>query len=220
MGFKSQIIQRSEVSKIFFPTLSTLYQIMPNFGGRETLLLQIQKITNMSLQLKTMTKGILALAMIVTLMSCGKDDEGPAYEFIDQPLQGKIGGVDFMMKDGKVEEGFFEEDGWFIEIYGETEVADACDVEIAETNYLFFNIPLEVGLYKLYFKLSTFEGQLVNLYDVEGEDMQNLASSGAIEILSVSETDVTGRMDARFNNQNTVNGNFTVAFCPVEVVVD
>jgi len=174
----------------------------------------------MTRRLNTLSKGLLALLTIGTLISCGKDDEGPAYEFIDQPLQGKIGGVDFMMKDGKVYEGFFEEDEWYVEIYGENEPAAACDVEIAEKNYLFFNVPLEVGLYKLYFKLSTFEGQLVNLYDVEDDDSQNLASEGAIEILTISDTEVTGRLDARFNNQNRVNGNFTVNFCTTPVLTD
>ena len=49
-----------------------------------------------------------------------------------------------MMKDGKVEEGFFEEDGWFISIFEEDEVPEACEVGSAEKNCLFFNIPLEV----------------------------------------------------------------------------
>ena len=44
--------------------------------------------------------------------------------------------------------------------------------------------------------------------------MQNLVSEGAIEILTVSETEVTGRMDARFNNANFVDGNLTVSYRP------
>jgi len=216
MGFILRINSAAKLVKSSCLFRFTTHQIPQILGGIRSLKRPMQN----HIKMNKIMKGVIGILALAFLVSCGNDESGPAYEFIDQPLQGKIGGVDFMMKDGKVEEGIFEEDGWFISIYGEDEVPEACEVSSAEKNYLFFNVPLEVGIYKLYFKLSTFEGQLVNLFDIEDEDMQNLASEGAIEILSISETEVTGRMDARFNNQNAVNGNFTVSFCTEEVLID
>jgi hypothetical protein len=65
----------------------------------------------------------------------------------------------------------------------------------------------------LKFELNDFENSVVvNLFEEEGY-VNNLASTGAVEILSISETQVSGRIDARIDDESFVNGNFTVNIC-------
>ena len=148
-------------------------------------------------------------------ISCGDDDAGPNYEFKDQILQGKIEGKTYQFKDGYFEESFFEEDKFSIQMYDVNEPDDACDVFSSDFVQVFFSIPKEVGLYKLKFNLSTFTGQTATLYDPD-ESLNVIATEGAIEILTISETEITGRMDARADNRNFVNGDFSVISCQIE----
>lgn len=77
---------------------------------------------------------------------------------------------------------------------------------------MFFTVPNEVGLYKLSFDLGSFSGQTVTLFDQQTV-LNTIATTGAIEILTITDTEVTGRVDARADKDNFVNGNFTVSFC-------
>src|SRR5690606_40977769 len=52
----------------------------------------------------------------------------------------------------------------------------------------------------------------VTLFDDE-EVMNVIATEGAVEITSVTDTHVTGRIDARADEDNFISGNFTVALC-------
>ena len=155
----------------------------------------------------------ISLISLLIITSCDKDDNGPAYNFKDQILQGSIEGKTFVMKDGYFEESFFDETEYSIEIHDENEPEDACAVFSSEFPQVFFSVPKAVGLYKLKFDLANFSGRTVTLYDPDGS-INNIAVAGAIEVLSISETTLTGRLDARMNKDNIVNGNFTVILCP------
>jgi hypothetical protein len=58
-------------------------------------------------------------------------------------------------------------------------------------------------------------GQTFTLYD-ESENMNFICAEGAIEILEIDPVGftVTGRVDARSDDDNHVNGNFTMAYAP------
>lgn len=158
---------------------------------------------------------IVSLCSIILFSSCGDDDSGPSYSFIDQNLQGVIDGISFTSQGGNFEEGF-EEGKFSVSIYDISEEGDICDVFGTESVFVLFSIPEEVGLYELSFDLSSFSGQTVTLVNPNGANgipQNNIASTGAVEILTVSDTEITGRMDARFDGDNNVNGNFTLIFC-------
>lgn len=161
----------------------------------------------------------LGLFSVLFISSCGSDDEsGPSYAFIDQNLQGIIDGISFESKGGYFDEGF--ESGTFsIRIYDTSEEGNVCDIFGSEFVSILFSIPDEVGLYELSFNLESFSGQTVTLLNPNGEGgvpQNNIASIGAVEILTISETELTGRMDATLDAENTVNGNFTIIFCTEE----
>jgi len=158
---------------------------------------------------------LLVLVMLTSLaISCSDDDEsGPSYNFEDQNLQGKIDGEDFILGDGRGEISFFEDDQLSIDLYHSDEPEDACDVLNSDFVYAFFTIPDEVGIYELFLDLENFEGQTVTLFNPDGT-LNNIATEGAVELTSITDTEVSGRIDARMDDDNFINGNFTVEFCP------
>jgi hypothetical protein len=144
-----------------------------------------------------------------TCDNAGSDD----YSFIDQDLQGKIGGVTWKW-EGTENGGLGEEslDGNLdIEIYGiAAESGDPCHP-----------LAFEATSYKVFFTITVAPVNAVGLYEGHCVTMSNgvtdyICSQGTVEILSVSATPgelVTGRVDANLNDNSTVNGNFTVTYC-------
>lgn len=154
---------------------------------------------------------LLLIGLSAIVLSCG-DDEKPAYSFKNQDLSGKIGNAAWEYGDGYAEIYGMENDSQlqidlFIEVDGE-----GCDV-IPEGNEVLFTVPNKVGVYKLKADLNDLENSLVvNLFEEE-TTMNHLASRGAIEILSITESQVTGRIDATVDDANLINGSFTVSIC-------
>ena len=162
--------------------------------------------------------NLLLSSLALTLFTCdnaGRDN----YNFIDQDLQGKIGGVAWKW-EGTEKGGLAEEslDGNLdVEIRHITaEGGNPCDpLAFIDTDYkVSFKIlkapASAVGLYEL----GSDTGTYVTMYDGVSN---HICSQGAVEILSVSATPaglVAGRMDVTLNDNNTINGNFTVTYCP------
>lgn len=156
----------------------------------------------------------LLLSSTALLLSCSDDDEkGPSYSFKNQDLQGKIEGGSWTYADGYVETTTIEGVESLSVNLMLAQVDGACRNFSIEGDQVFFTVPNEVGVYKLKFDLSTFSGQTVTLFDTETV-LNTIATEGAIEILTITDTEVTGRVDARYDKTNYVNGNFTVSFCP------
>ena len=169
--------------------------------------------------MKKLLSAILLGAIVFT--SCTKKETPEpsqnnttlGYNFIDQPLQGKIEGVNWNVEFGIVEyETFFDGD-YFFSLYN---VADTnhCDGNDPNTDYVLFAISNpEVGI--IDFENSS---QSVTLYDKETQNNIG-AFFGAIEILTIDTTNtmtITGRMDVRETNSsstNYMNGNFSVTYC-------
>ncbi|WP_420318725.1 hypothetical protein [Ekhidna sp.] len=156
-------------------------------------------------------------ALILSLSSCGSDDDEPSagYDFIDQNLQGTIDGLPFVFGEGTFEASFFTEGDISLDFHhADEQFDDVCGfIGFGDQLKVFFEITNEVGLYELFINLNTFEGQTVTLYNPEGQ-VHNIATFGAVEILTITDTQLTGRMDARMDAENSVNGNFTLVFCP------
>lgn len=152
----------------------------------------------------------LLLAAAIAFTSCGDDDKNdPSFKFKNQDATGKINNAAFTYADG-----YADVDAEMIRITLTLEQAeDICDMGFAEGNTVSFDIDNEVKLTKLWFDLSTWEGNTVTLYQEEGSG-NYIATEGAVEILSITETEVTGRIDARLDSESFINGNFSVQRCP------
>lgn len=169
--------------------------------------------------MKNYFKNLLVIStffLTLLITSCNKDeDNGASYSFKDQNLQGLIEGIAFDFKDGTASEGF-EEGELFIKLINETEPSEeACEAFGTEKVNVIFSIPNQVGIYELSFSFSGSSNQTVSLVDNESDEipLTVVATLGAVEILSISENQITGRMDARADGSSFVNGNFTADFC-------
>ena len=163
------------------------------------------------------TTLLLLPSFLLFAVSCSKDDEadGPSYEFIDQNAQGTIDGISFSFQTGTAEDSFFNEEELSIDLYDESEdITDVCDFfGFGDAVRVFFSIPNTVGLYELSFSFDDAEnGRTVTMFN-PAKTLNIIATEGAVEILSISDTEVSGRLDIDAGEGNEVNGNFTVTIC-------
>lgn len=155
--------------------------------------------------------SFLLFGFAAVLFSCG-EDEKPAYSFKNQDLSGKIGNTEWTYTDGYAEiYGTGDDSQISVDLFQQAEGEGCSAFPIG--NEVFFSMPNKVGVYKLKLDLDNFESsKIVTLYEEEGS-VNNLASTGAVEITSISDTQVTGKIDARLDGENFVNGNFSVSIC-------
>lgn len=158
-----------------------------------------------------MIRSAFVLLMTSVLFSCGGDDDDKKYSFKDRDLSGKIGGSPWAYADGYSDIS----SGTASITLTLAQDEEGCSIGFAEGNQVFFDVPAETGLYLLKFDLSgSTDNQTVTLLEIDGF-VNNIATEGAIEILSITETTITGRIDAHIDGDNTVNGNFAVTICPL-----
>ena len=156
-------------------------------------------------------RKLLFISSIIIFSSCSKDeDNGPAYEFLDQDLQGTIDGEAFVFGDGIVSSS----DGELsFDLLSDMETESACEqFGFGDFVSVFFTIPEAEGIVELSLNLQSFEGQTVTMFNPE-TSLNVIATEGAVEITSITETSVSGKMDVKYDGENFVNGNFTAVFC-------
>jgi hypothetical protein len=139
---------------------------------------------------------VIGLLPLIALISCAPGGSG--YNFIDQPLQGKIGGSAWQLDSGAASEPFADGNLW-ISLY---------DVGGAGEDRVFFVTAKNVGLREF-----SFGGEEVTLIDMPGNNNM-ICYEGALDIQTIDPIGhvVTGRIDARFDADNYVNGNFTATY--------
>ncbi len=144
---------------------------------------------------------LATIASTLLLSACG----GGGSKYIDQDLAGKIGGADFTYVSGSAKIDSFDSTKLSI-VLGAVAPADPCD-DFANfgTSKVMTSVPDEVQANTL--GLS----QTVTLFD---GTTNAIATEGEIEVLTRSSTEVQGRLRAKIDSDDEVNGNFTVVFCP------
>jgi hypothetical protein len=163
-----------------------------------------------------MRTKILSLFLIVAF-GCSKTEETPSstYEFKNQDVTGKINKVAWTYADGYADVS--SSSGSEPRVRVSLVLAQSkkgCDIFLATGNQVVFSLPAKVGLYKLSFNLNGGTGYTATLLENATIPNNLIASDGAIEILTLTSTEITGRMDARYDGESFVNGNFKVAICP------
>lgn len=166
------------------------------------------------------SKYLLFTAILgFALTSCNKDDDSsddttptsPNYEFKNQNLQGQIGGNAWEFSSGSADKGFFGATDTLSADFSNKLIPDPCAVFITG-NKLIGNIPLTVGIHELNLNASLFSGYTFTIYDTV-DNINYIATKGAVEVLTISETEITGQMDIRYDNENFVNGKFSIERC-------
>ena len=160
-------------------------------------------------QLRHIKFSLVLFLTSLIISSCGDDDSGPSFSFKDQNLQGTIDGKPFEFGDGTVDTLEIQGESLYFNLFDSGEPIDnVCNIfGFGEEVNLFFYVPVAVGVYELGPQTRT-----VTLFD-PAQTLNIIVSSGAVEILSISEDEVTGRIDARFDGNSSVNGNFSAVYC-------
>lgn len=150
-----------------------------------------------------------------SLMSCNSDEDEQqdecTPEFSTSAATGVFMGDNFTFVEGTAEEDFANSAHFRIVLYGEPVSGDACDGFNFDKpdSTIIFSVPMEVGLYDLGVDYSvTF-----NDASVTNEVNADVSLCGAVEIVSVNDTQVTGRLDVEANADSELNGTFTLERC-------
>jgi len=152
---------------------------------------------------------------ITCFSSCSKDDDDKAsYEFKDQVMQGQFEGEDWILKAGTAKKSPFEDNYLSLSFYT-MESDSPCNDWNLKGNRAMCSVPNKVGIYELKFGFDGEESQTITLYH-EASQMNNIATEGAIEItlIDIENGVVKGKIDAKADDKNFVNGNFTLTYCP------
>lgn len=152
-------------------------------------------------------RSIAALFIIGSLLSCEDDKPaGPVYDFIDQDASGLITNEPWTYEDGHAT-GYTSGDKTNYTIRLRLQQAGSgCDAGLVQGRRMYFNVEGKVGVYKV-------TGDTYMFFSDDVNDLNSDKTEGAIEIVSVTSSLITGRIDVRLDEENYVNGNFTVSNC-------
>ncbi len=156
----------------------------------------------------------LALLVLLLVTSCFEvdfDEKKYEHKFIEQVAQGEISKKPWVFEVGTYSESITDSKKVSIGLYAE-QLTEPCVIKYSyKNNKVRFRLPKAVGLYKL--NPAGSDSFTVTFY-VESEDLNKMASEGAVEILSINEEtkEITGRMDVIFGDDK-INGNFKVSYC-------
>ncbi len=162
---------------------------------------------------KTLLLNIIVLLTAFLFIACdnsSSDDESSpiTWDFEDQVLQGKVGGYDWYHRGGYSFNGNNGTIG--ITLYAEEVVDYPCSLFSYNTNETVSFSFRENSRGVTILDNSGATLQTVTLYDGSAN---RIATVGAYRIDSVTDDEITGSIDAQFNDENNVNGYFTVDRC-------
>lgn len=149
--------------------------------------------------------------------SCGKASDGAGgtsgADYVNQDLTGKIAGQnwDFLLGTAKISS--FDSTELSLKFYN-TDVSNPCDsFAMGIPPYVMTSVKNQVGETTFSIGLNGQTGDTLTLYD---GTTNFIVTSGKIEILSIDlvQNLVTGRVVATYDPQYTINGNFTLQYCP------
>jgi hypothetical protein len=160
---------------------------------------------------------LMMIAASVALMSCdtgSNDDDGNAVVFKDQTLQGTFNNKPFSFVSGTVEASTFETGSYDLDLYNVASTGTGSwGPTYPFSGYLkvMTTVPAKIGRTDLSFSFDGSDNHTVTLYDPDAGSLNIIATIGAVEITAIDTAakTVTGRIAAKDEEGNEVNGNFT-----------
>ncbi len=154
--------------------------------------------------IRNLKNVMLLVVTLVAFVACNNDDEGSPSPS-SEPLVGKVNGIEFRAIGGKA----FDRDEGEMSI-NLTNITTTCDDSVLDYDLeVSFTVPKESGFY---------DGEFLNVvFSADGETPLNLIGSSVVEINSIQIANgtgtISGKVRATWDDNNTVNGTFTVDFC-------
>jgi hypothetical protein len=154
---------------------------------------------------KIFATALLASLSLASFAGCATDsDDMSTAEISADPVSGMVGGQAWTFKAGDTD-AFLSSDGdtFFASLYSSQ--FTTCGFSEPTGDHLILNIPKTVGDYPM--SLSR------NMTFVVGND-NKIAIDGHISVTEVTATQIKGGIASKFDDQNTINGSFTIPICP------
>lgn len=165
-------------------------------------------------------KLLLATSLLATMcVSCVEEDllneeeepVGYVEGFVDEPVEGLIGGTLFQSGEGTFKYFGSKQDRIKITLYDNNVIvgisSSLCGVERTQRT-VHGIVPNQTGI-----KTYTPGGnEVIFINDYSTYDGGG-AEEGQLDIISISETELIGRMNMYFDDENYVNGTFTLTYC-------
>ncbi|MBT3208919.1 MAG: hypothetical protein HN704_18475 [Bacteroidetes bacterium] len=157
----------------------------------------------------------LSFFVVIISSSCSKDPESTnQYNFLSQDLSGEISGREWIYRSGNAFSFRNDSSQQMLDIALYEHLSlDPCNYAFTGNDVLFI-IPNKTGLYEL--QLNFSENENIQTLTITNDEQENMIlSEGAIEIFSIDTVYniMKGRIDAKYDNDNFVNGIFEVLLC-------
>ena len=167
-------------------------------------------------------KKIFLGLLFLTLAACGSGsggdsagDGGGGYSPASHkatPAEGKIAGAPWQFISGVVRPGFTP-DTFFFVLYSENAPNDPCwSLNYTTDRKMVFSTPNKVG--------DVILGQSPNIetvtfaYQDNGVSQNMAATTGSVRVNEVNTNYVSGSLNAKFDDNNVMNGTFQAKVCP------
>lgn len=154
--------------------------------------------------------GLLSLVLYVAT-GCGGGDTGNSgnsdIAITDQNLSGKIGGQAWSLGTAQSDSFLSTSDRYWVEMYAET--FTVCNSSEAPTgsNRLIVSLPKTTGSYDVSLKLNA-------TFFISSSNDNLVATTGRIQIDSITASTVTGGLNITYNADNSLDGQFQATTCP------
>lgn len=138
-----------------------------------------------------------------TLFACGED-----FTITEQPLAGSVGGTAWAFVEGDTNDFLSDGDTYFASLYASD--FEQCGFgSPSGANSVILNLPKETGEWELSLSRNmTFVVQT-------NEGVDNLIGiDGVIRVDSITADTITGGVHAKYDDDNEIDGTFSVAICP------
>ena len=142
------------------------------------------------------------LGAVMLCTACGSG----GFSIEERPLSGVVGGAPWSFVAGDTN-AFLSDDDFFANLYDRE--FNTCEFGPAAGSSLILNIPMQVGSYEL--------GQFLTMtFVVEDDDgpLNLISTEGGIRVDEITDTTISGGVDATFDGDNSVNGLFELTICP------
>lgn len=144
-----------------------------------------------------------SLMALVALTSCndGADD----FDLTKNPLDGKIEGAEWVFVNGNASRN--ASTGQMNCFLLSKEVTDPCSVRASFDPYIYLKFPPQKGTYNIGFNAAEV------IFSYKNQTKQLNAYAGYIQIVYVSGTSIIGYLSADIDEDNIVEGSFSLKVC-------
>jgi hypothetical protein len=152
-----------------------------------------------------------AVSLVVLFAACGGSvsdaDEDELDSISDQRLQGIIGGEGWAYAGGETDSFLSDETEFFTTFYGVSDGEDCGFAGGGDTDFI-LSVPNEIGSFPFSFTL--------NATFTFGDNENVVTFDGTVRVDTIGDDELTGGVYAVFDDDNEIDGTFTVSRCPSE----